>query len=65
MEFVTIRELYRNSSKYVDQKVKIGGNDERDGSLDAFLQFAHNGQDVLSLFPKFHSLLNQVALGTG
>ena len=25
MEFVTIRELYRNSSKYVDQKVKIGG----------------------------------------
>ena len=25
MELITVRELYRNSSKYLDQKVRIGG----------------------------------------
>ena len=39
MDLVTVRELYRNSSKYVDQKVKIGGwvRNLRDSKTFGFL----------------------------
>ena len=39
MDLVTVRELYRNSSKYVDQKVRIGGwvRNLRDSKTFGFL----------------------------
>ena len=39
MDLITVRELYRNSSKYVEQKVKIGGwvRNLRDSKTFGFL----------------------------
>ena len=39
MDLVTVRELYRNSSEYVDQKVRIGGwvRNLRDSKTFGFL----------------------------